>query len=272
MVRSLDELIDYQRYPIIAAEIYTKSQRTLGIGIINYAYYLAKNKAAWDSEEARKLTHQMAEKFQYSLLKASNNLAKEKGACPEFNTSKYFDGILPIDTYSKFVDTFAKFEYECDWETLRESIKQYGLRNNALSALMPSESSSVVSNATNGIEPPRELLTVKRNQKGDMKMIVPGYSKFKNYYELLFDMKSPKPYLTNLAIIQKFVDQSISTNISYNPEHYENFEIPMSVLISDLIYSQKCGIKTLYYNNTYDMDENDVQEVKSGCESGACVL
>ena len=256
-VRGLEEIIDYQRYPIKAAEISTKARRSLGIGYIGLAHYLAKNKVYYDDKEAWKLVHDLTEAFQYYLLKASNKLAKERGACDYFNRTKYSDGILPIDTYKKDVDTVVENKLNYDWDTLRSDIKEHGLRHSTLSAQMPSESSSVVSNATNGIEPPRGYLSVKKSKKGPLKQIVPQYTSLKQHYTLLWDMPSNEGYINIVAVMQKFFDQAISGNWSYNPTQYENNEVPMSVMMKDLLTTYKMGWKTSYYQNTYDYKTDD---------------
>ena len=260
-VRALDQIIDYQGYPVKAAEISTKARRSLGVGYIGLAHFLAKNKVKYADKEALPLVHELTECFQYYLLKASMNLAKERGACEYFARTKYADGILPIDTYKKDVDDLAKFKYTCDWEWLRSEIKQHGIRHSTLSAQMPSESSSVVSNATNGIEPPRALLSTKKSKKGPLKQVVPQYQTLKNHYTLLWDMPSNEGYINIVSVMQKFFDQAISGNWSYNPLHYENNEVPMSVMIKDLLTTYKLGWKTSYYQNTYDYkgEEDTVQ-------------
>jgi len=229
-VRGLDELIDYQNYPVAAAEIATKARRSLGIGFIGLAHYLAKLGFNYDSQEAWDAVHGLSESFQYYLLKASNQLAKEKGYCEYFGRTKYADGILPIDTYKKDVDEVSSIQLQHDWESLRSSILEYGLRHSTLSAQMPSESSSVVSNATNGIEPPRGFLSVKKSKKGPLKQIVPQYQSLKNNYTLLWDMESNRGYINVVAVMQKFFDQAISGNWSYNPENYDDNEVPVSIL------------------------------------------
>ena len=259
-VRALDELIDYQKYPVKAAEVATKSRRSLGVGFIGLAHYLAKLGHKYDSQEAWDAVHGLSESFQFFLLKASNNLAKEKGKCDGFTHTKYSDGVLPIDTYKKDVDQITNPKYQHDWETLRESIKKSGLRHSTLSAQMPSESSSIVSNATNGIEPPRDYLSVKKSKKGPLKQIVPSYSTLKNNYTLLWDMPSNDGYIKVTAVMQKFFDQAISGNWSYNPEHYENNEVPVSVIAQDLLSTYKYGWKTSYYQNTNDCKTDEVEE------------
>ena len=259
-VRSLDELIDYQQYPVKAAEVATRNRRSLGVGFIGLAHYLAKLGFNYDSQEAWDAVHGLSESFQYFLLKSSNQLAKEKGACGYFDRTKYSLGILPIDTYKHDVDEISKPVYEHDWESLRTSIKEHGLRNSTLSSQMPSESSSVVSNATNGIEPPRGYLSIKKSKKGPLKQIVPGYQYLKNNYTLLWDMPSNKGYVHVVAVMQKFFDQGISGNWSYNPVHYENNEVPVSAMAQDLLTTYKYGWKTSYYQNTYDVKTDEVEE------------
>ena len=261
-VRSLDELIDYQNYPVKAAEIATKARRSLGIGFIGLAHYLAKLGFKYDSQEAWNAVHGLSESFQYFLLKASNQLAKEKGYCENFGRTKYADGILPIDTYKKEVDEIVAPKYQHDWETLRLSILEHGLRHSTLSAQMPSESSSVVSNATNGIEPPRGFLSIKKSKKGPLKQVVPQYTSLKNNYTLLWDMKSNEGYIKIVAMMQKFFDQAISGNWSYNPENYPDNEVPVSVMANDFLTTYKYGWKTSYYQNTYDAKTDEVTEDK----------
>jgi ribonucleoside-diphosphate reductase alpha chain len=279
-VRGLDELIDYQKYPVLAAEIATKARRSLGIGFIGLAHYLAKLGFNYDSQEAWDAVHGLSESFQYYLLKASNLLAKEKGYCEYFGRTKYADGILPIDTYKKEVDEISSIGLEHDWESLRASILEHGLRHSTLSAQMPSESSSVVSNATNGIEPPRDYLSVKKSKKGPLKQIVPQYHTLKNNYTLLWDMPSNRGYINVVAVMQKFFDQAISGNWSYNPENYDNNEVPTSVMANDFLTTYKYGWKTSYYQNTYDIKTDEVVEEKpnlqdllselSSVEEGEC--
>jgi ribonucleoside-diphosphate reductase alpha chain len=259
-VRSLEEIIDYQNYPVKAAENFTKRRRSLGIGYIGLAHYLAKLGMKYDSQEAWDAVHSLSESFQYYLLKASNQLAKEKGHCEYFGRTKYADGILPIDTYKKDVDQISSITLEHDWENLRTSILEHGLRHSTLSAQMPSESSSVVSNATNGIEPPRGYLSVKKSKKGPLKQIVPQYQSLKNNYTLLWDMSSNRGYINIVAVMQKFFDQAISGNWSYNPENYPDNEVPVSVMAQDLLTCWKMGWKTAYYQNTYDIKTDEVVE------------
>ena len=259
-VRALDELIDYQQYPVIAAENGTKNRRSLGVGYIGLAHYLAKLGFKYDSQEAWDAVHSLSESFQYFLLKASNNLAKEKGKCGYFNRTKYSTGTLPIDTYKKDVDEITKVSYQHDWDTLRTDIATHGLRHSTLSAQMPSESSSVVSNATNGIEPPRGFLSVKKSKKGPLKQVVPQYSSLKNNYTLLWDMPSNDGYIKVVSVMQKFFDQGISGNWSYNPTNYEDNQIPMEVMAQDLLSTYKYGWKTSYYQNTFDNKSDEVEE------------
>jgi ribonucleoside-diphosphate reductase alpha chain len=251
-VRGLEELIDYQDYPVEAARISTLARRSLGIGYIGLAHYLAKQGEHYDDPKAWKLVHELSESFQYYLLKSSNTVAQEKGKCGYFDRTKYADGILPIDTYKRDIDEFCGTELKHDWESLRTSITTHGLRHSTLSAQMPSESSSVVSNATNGIEPPRAFLSTKKSKKGPLKQIVPQYGSLKNNYTLLWDMKDNDGYIKVVAAMQKFFDQAISGNWSYNPENYDNAEVPVSVMAGDLLKTYKYGWKTSYYQNTYD--------------------
>ena len=259
-VRGLDELIDYQDYPIIAAELATKARRSLGIGYIGLAHYLAKLGYSYDSQEAWDAVHGLSESFQYYLLKSSNQLAKEKGHCEYFGRTKYSSGTLPIDTYKKDVDELVSTELQHDWDMLRNDILEYGLRNSTLSAQMPSESSSVVSNATNGIEPPRGYLSIKKSKKGPLKQIVPQYASLKNNYTLLWDMKDNGGYIRIVAVMQKFFDQAISGNWSYNPENYPDNEVPVSQMAKDFLTTYKYGWKTSYYQNTHDLKSDEVDE------------
>ena len=259
-VRGLEELVDYQKYPVRAAEIATKARRSLGVGFIGLAHYLAKLGFNYASQEAWDAVHGLSESFQYYLLKSSNQIAKEKGHCEYFGRTKYADGILPIDTYKKDVDEISSIALQHDWESLRASILEHGLRHSTLSAQMPSESSSVVSNATNGIEPPRDYLSVKKSKKGPLKQIVPQYHTLKNNYTLLWDMPSNRGYINIVAVMQKFFDQAISGNWSYNPENYANNEVPTSVMAHDMLYSYSVGWKTSYYQNTYDIKTDEVVE------------
>jgi ribonucleoside-diphosphate reductase alpha chain len=266
-VRGLEELIDYQDYPVEAARISTLARRSLGIGYIGLAHYLAKHGEHYDDPTAWKLVHDLSEAFQFYLLKSSNAVAQEKGACEYFPRTKYADGILPIDTYKRDIDEFCGTELNYDWESLRTSITTHGLRHSTLSAQMPSESSSVVSNATNGIEPPRAYMSVKKSKKGPLKQIVPQYGSLKNNYTLLWDMKDNDGYIKVVAAMQKFFDQAISGNWSYNPENYDNNEVPVSVMAGDLLKTYKYGWKTSYYQNTYDIKSDEPQLTEEKKES-----
>ena len=256
-VRALDEIIDHQKYPVKAAEVSTQARRSLGVGYIGLAHYLAKLKLSYEDKQAWKEVDELTEAFQYYLLKASNNIAKEKGQCDYFHKTKYSDGILPIDTYKKEVDEIVNRKLSMKWEQLRKSIKENGLRHSTLSAQMPSESSSVVSNATNGIEPPRDYLSIKKSKKGTLKQIVPDYKKLRDNYTLLWDMKGNTGYINIVAVMQKYFDQAISGNWSYNPEHFEEGQVPISVMAQDLLTTYKLGWKTSYYQNTYDSKKDE---------------
>lgn len=269
-VRALDSLLDYQDYPVPAALSATMGRRTLGIGVINYAYYLAKNGVFYSNGSANNLTHRTFEAIQYYLLKASNQLAKEQGACPKFNETRLSQGILPIDTYKKDIDKICSEDLHLDWETLRESIKEYGVRNSTVSALMPSETSSQISNATNGIEPPRGLISVKASKDGVLKQVVPEYQKLKHNYELLWNIPNNTGYLELVGIMQKFVDQTISANTNYDPNKFENGKVPVKQILKDLLLAYKLGVKTMYYHNT--RDGADDSQVDDGCEGGACKI
>jgi ribonucleoside-diphosphate reductase alpha chain len=262
-VRGLEELIDYQEYPVKAAERATKARRSLGIGYIGLAHYLARHGEHYDDPRAWQLVHDLTEAFQYYLLKASNKLAQEKGWCHDFGRTKYADGILPIDTYKKDVDEIVANELKYDWEALRADILTHGLRHSTLSAQMPSESSSVVSNETNGIEPPRDYLSIKKSKKGPLKQIVPQYNSLKNNYTLLWDMRDNRGYINVVAVMQKFFDQAISGNWSYNPENYPDNEVPVSVMANDFLTTYKYGWKTSYYQNTHDMKSDEVETKES---------
>ena len=259
-VRSLDELIDFQEYPVNAAAIATRARRSLGIGFIGLAHYLAKHGEHYGDKGAWKLVHDLSEAFQYYLIKSTVNLAKEKGACEYSANTKYGNGILPIDTYKQDVNEIVSNDLKYDWDSLRALVLEHGVRNSTLSAQMPSESSSVVSNATNGIEPPRGYLSIKKSKKGPLKQIVPGYQHLKNNYTLLWDMKSNEGYINVVAVMQKFFDQAISGNWSYNPEHYPDNEVPVSVMAQDLLTTYKYGWKTSYYQNTYDIKTDEIEE------------
>jgi ribonucleoside-diphosphate reductase alpha chain len=259
-VRALDEVIDYQKYPVKAAEVSTKARRSLGVGYIGLAHYLAKQGCKYNDKKALTKVHELSEAFQYYLLVASNELAREKGKCEYFERTKYSDGILPIDTYKKELDEVCAITLKYDWDSLRKDIREHGLRHSTLSAQMPSESSSIVSNATNGIEPPRGFLSVKKSKKGPLKQIVPQYQTLKNNYTLLWDMPSNEGYINIVAVMQKFFDQAISGNWSYNPTHFENNEVPMSVMLQDMLTTYKYGWKTSYYQNTYDFKSDPSEE------------
>ncbi|WP_457857047.1 class 1a ribonucleoside-diphosphate reductase subunit alpha [Psychrobacter pulmonis] len=272
IVRALDALLDYQDYPVKAAENGSMRRRTLGVGVINYAYYLAKNGVRYSDGSAHGLTHQTFEALQFYLLKASNKLAKEQGACPAFNETTYSQGILPIDTYKKDLDQICQEPLHLDWETLRSEITTHGLRNSTLTALMPSETSSQIANATNGIEPPRGLVSIKASKDGILKQVVPEIATLKDQYELLWQMPNNDGYLKLVAIMQKFVDQSISANTNYDPVRYEGGRVPMKILLKDLLNAYKLGVKTLYYHNTRD-GANDAQaDMEDDCAGGACKI
>lgn len=271
-VRALDSLLDYQDYPIAAARNATMKRRTLGIGVINYAYYLAKHGVKYSDGSANALTHRTFEAIQYYLLKASNKLAREFGACPAFNETTYAQGLLPIDTYKKDIDSICNEPLHLDWETLRKDIVEHGLRNSTLSSLMPSETSSQISNATNGIEPPRGLVSVKQSKDGILKQVVPDYENLKDQYELLWTMPGNEGYLHLVGIMQKFVDQAISANTNYDPQRFEGGRVPMRQLLKDLLTAYKFGLKTLYYQNTRDGAEDDQSDLDDGCAGGACKI
>jgi len=253
-VRALDELLDYQDYPVKAAQISTMNRRPLGIGIINMAYWLAKNDLSYQNitPEGLAKLHEYTEAWSYYLIKASVELAKEKGACPKSNETKYGQGIMPIDTYKTDVDELAQPVYKQDWESLRADAIRYGIRNSTLMALMPAETSAQISNSTNGIEPPRSLISIKQSKDGILKQVVPEIRKLKNKYDLLWDQKSPLGYLKICAVLQKFIDQCISVNTSYNPKFYPEDQIPMSEMLQHLLLFYKFGGKNLYYFNTAD--------------------
>lgn len=272
-VRALDALLDYQDYPLKAAMKGSMNRRTLGIGVINYAYYLAKNGARYSDGSGLALTHRTFEAIQYYLLKASVQLAREFGPCPAFNETTYAQGILPIDTYKKDLDVLCNEPLHLDWESLREEIKTVGLRNSTLTALMPSETSSQISNATNGIEPPRGLVSVKASKDGILKQVVPEYHRLKDQYELLWKQPSVDGYLQLVGIMQKFVDQAISANTNYDPARFEGNKVPMKQLLKDLLTAYKYGLKTLYYHNTRDgADDAQTDLQDDGCASGACKI
>ncbi|WP_064791404.1 class 1a ribonucleoside-diphosphate reductase subunit alpha [Shewanella woodyi] len=277
-VRALDNLLDYQDYPLIAAQKSSMNRRTLGIGVINFANYLAKEGVRYSDGSANNITHKTFEAIQYYLLKASMNLAKEQGACPAFHETTYSKGVLPIDTYKRALDNICDEPLHMDWETLRQDIVTHGLRNSTLSALMPSETSSQISNATNGIEPPRGLISVKSSKDGQLKQVVPDFEKYQYSYELLWQMPNNDGYLQLVGLMQKFVDQAISANTNYDPSRFDNQKVPMQVLLKDLLNAYKLGVKTLYYHNTRDgaSDKHDdmvsVEKEDDDCAGGACKI
>ncbi|QIQ41227.1 MAG: ribonucleoside-diphosphate reductase subunit alpha [Buchnera aphidicola (Aphis urticata)] len=277
-VRALDEILEYQNYPIISAKNSSVERRSLGIGVINFAYYLAKNKVRYSDGSAKSLTHKTFEAIQYYLLQASCELAKEKGSCILFHHTNYYLGKLPIDTYKKDIDIICNEPLHLNWNVLRKKIKKYGLRNSTLSALMPSETSSQISNATNGIEPPRGFISIKASKDGMLKQVVPEYKKLKSQYELLWNIPNNTGYLELVAIMQKFIDQSISVNTNYDPKRFINEKIPMTQLLHDLLVAYKLGIKTLYYQNTRDGAEDNYKFYQSetnnedNCTSGSCII
>jgi len=274
IVRILDFVVEFQDYPVAAA-LKMKKRRSLGVGVTNFAYWLAKNDLKYSDNSSLEKVDELFENIQYSLLKASNKLAKEKGACEWFNKTTYAEGVMPIDRYNKNVDELVKRIPTCDWESLRKDIVEHGLRNSVLTAIMPAESSAVVQNATNGIEPIRSLVTIKKSKSGLIKQVVPEISKLKNKYELAYDMQDNKGYTNICAVIQKWIDQSISANHYYQ---YSLDGISLAGVIKDLLHAYKYGMKTLYYANTDDkksdnietMGESNAMEV--GCEGGACAI
>ena len=263
-------MIDYQDYPVLAGENFTKNRRSLGVGVTNLAGFLAKNKVRYEDKEALELVHETMEQIQWNLINASCELAEEKGPCEKFNDTKYAQGLLPIDWYKKEVDELIKPKYNMDWEGLRERVEEHGLRHSTLSAIMPCESSSVIQNSTNGIEPVRSLLIHKKAKNGVLKQLVPNYRTRKNHYTLAWEMTDNIAIMNVAAVIQKFVDMSMSTNLYYNYSHYEDGNIPLSVLIKDQIYGYKYGLKNFYYANTPDGDGDT--EKGMNCESGACAI
>ena len=270
-VNSLESIIDYQDYPVKAGENFTKNRRSLGVGITNFAGWLASQKLSYDDPETPRVVHELMEEIQWNLISASCDLAKKYGPCAKYGDTKYAKGLLPIDWYKKTVDEIVKPEYKMDWEELRGRVAKYGLRHSTLSAIMPCESSSVVQNSTNGIEPPRDLLTSKKAKNGTLKQIVPNFHKRKNFYTLAWDITDNAPIINVASVIQKFTDMSMSTNLYYNYDHYEDGSIPLSVIVKDQIYAYKYGLKNLYYANTPDGDKEDGDQ-DLGCESGACAL
>lgn len=272
-VRALDALLDYQGYPVEAARTSTMGRRSLGIGVINYAYYLAKNGVRYSDGSALGLTHRTFEAMQYYLLKASVNLAKEYGACTLFKQTVYSQGKLPIDTYKKDLDAVCNEPLRYDWESLRADIVKYGLRNSTLTALMPSETSSQIANATNGIEPPRGLVTVKASKDGILKQVVPEFETLKNAYETLWQLPGNEGYLKLVGVMQKFVDQAISANTAYDPGKFEGGKVSMKQMLKDLLTAYKYGVKTLYYHNTRDgADDTQADIQDDGCAGGACKI
>lgn len=269
-VRTLDSVIDYQHYPVKAGENFTKNRRSLGIGITNLAGFLAKNKLMYEDPEALQLVHDTMEQIQWHLINASCELAQEKGTCPKFNETKYSQGLLPIDWYKSTVDELVAPVHKMDWEGLRTRVRKNGLRHSTLSAIMPCESSSVIQNSTNGIEPVRNLLSFKKAKNGILKQLVPNFYNRRNYYTTAWSLKDNKCIIHIAAIIQKFVDMSMSTNLYYNYANYEDGNIPLSTIIKDQVYSYKYGLKNLYYCNTPDGDGET--EKNMNCESGACAI
>ncbi|QCI25930.1 class 1a ribonucleoside-diphosphate reductase subunit alpha [Buchnera aphidicola] len=277
LVRALDEIIDYQEYPVVAAKNGAKNRRSIGIGVINFAYYLAKNNVRYSDGSANNLTHTTFEYIQYYLLYASCKLAKEKGACPLFYQTNYARGLLPIDTYKKSIDKICKNNLQLNWKKLRNQIMKYGLRNSTVSAIMPTETSSQIANATNGIEPPRGYITIKASKDGMLKQVVPEFIELKKKYELLWDIPNNTGYLNLIGIMQKFIDQSISTNTNYDPKKFPKNKIPMKTLLQDLLTAYNLGLKTLYYQNTRDGVKEYQSEVLNNnynnqCNHGSCIL
>ena len=267
-VRALDELLDYQDYPMIASGVPGLFRRALGIGINNLGYFLAKRDLKYSDHSANETIHEYMEAMMYYLIKASVDLAKEKGKCHWFEDTKYSKGILPIDTYNKNVDKIVKNKLNYDWESLRKEILKHGMRNSTLCAVAPTESSSMMlATSCNGIEPPRTPVAVKQSKDGVLKQPVPEIQRLKNKYEYLWDMKSMEGYLEIAAIIQKFADQTISTNTSYNPKHFPEEKITLTKLMKDILYAYKLGIHTLYYQNTYDGSGEDLKENEQECET-----
>ena len=272
LVRALDSLLDYQDYPLPAAYNATMGRRPLGIGVINFANYLAKNGVRYSDGSANNLTHRTFEAIQYYLLKASNQLAREQGSCTKFHETTYAKGVLPVDTYKQDLNAVCEQPLQLDWEQLRGDVREYGLRNSTLTALMPSETSSQISNATNGIEPPRGYVSVKASKDGILKQVVPDFEELRDNYELLWDINSNDGYLQLVAIMQKFVDQTISANTNYDPARFEGGKVPMKLLLKDLLSAYKLGVKTLYYHNTRDGASDSPEEADEGCAGGACKI
>jgi ribonucleoside-diphosphate reductase alpha chain len=265
IVRALDSVIESQIYPV-GASMKMLKRRSIGVGITNLAYYLAKNGVTYDDKQACNLVDELMENIQYNLIKASIQLAKEKGKCEWFHRTKYSKGILPIDTYNKNVDKLVTRKSKLNWDKLRKDIEKHGMRNSTLTALMPCESSALVTNSTNGIEPPRGLLSIKKSKQGLLPQVVPDIHNLRNKYTLAYEMKSNQGYTNIVAVIQKYVDQAISANHYYTFAKYEDSNLPMSEIAHDLLYAYKMGVKTLYYANT---DDGKTDEVEL-CESGAC--
>ena len=278
-VRGLDALLSYQNYPVIAAELSTMKRRPIGVGIINFAYWIAKHDLSYQdiTPEGLELIDEYAEAWSYYLIKASADLAIEFGSISGANETKYGQGITPNQTYKKDLDELVKHKERMDWKGLRKQLKATGIRNSTLMALMPSETSAQIANATNGIEPPRSLISVKQSKHGVLKQVVPEYRRLKNKYDLLWDQKSPEGYLKIMSVLQKYIDQGISVNTSYNPVFFEDEKIPMSVLLQHLLMFYKYGGKQLYYFNTFDgqgeLDTDKMTDLPQGeldeddCES-----
>ena len=271
IVRALDSVIECQLYPD-GASMKMLKRRSIGVGITNLAYYLAKQGVKYDDPEACDIVDELMEHIQYGMIKASVKLAKEKGKCEWFDRTKYAKGILPIDTYSKSVDKVVKRKSKLNWEALREEVKKHGMRNSALTALMPCESSALVTNSTNGVEPPRGLLSVKKSKQGLLPQVVPDIHNLRNKYTLAYEMESIVGYTNIVAVIQKYVDQSISANHYYNFSKYENNNLPISEIVHDLLYAYKMGVKTLYYANTDDGKTDKIVAEDTSCENGACSI
>ena len=272
VVRALDNLLDYQNYPLAAAEKGGRQRRSLGVGVINFAYFLAKNGCRYSDGSATGLVHRTFEAIQYYLLKASCNLAREKGPCQLFAQTRYARGILPIDTCKQAVNQYCTEPLQYDWEALRRDIQHWGLRNSTLTALMPSETSSQIANATNGIEPPRGYVAMKHSKDGIVKQVVPELQTLRSQYELLWQQPGNDGYLKLCGIMQKFVDQSISVNTSYDPAHFSDHKVPMQQLLTDLLTAYQYGLKTLYYHNTRDGAGETGSQNEQDCASGACTI
>jgi len=272
VVRALDNLLSYQDYPIKAAERSTLFRRSLGVGVTNYAYYLAKHYKRYSDGSGKRLTHKLFEAIQFYLLKASCQLAKEKGACEGFKETTYFQGLLPIDTYKPFIDDICDEGLYQDWESLRHEILEHGLRNSTVTAIMPSETSSQITNSTNGIEPPRGFISIKASKDGQLKQVVPEFESIADQYELLWDIPNNQGYLELVGIMQKFVDQAISANTNYDPAKFPDGKVPVKQILNDLLMAYKLGLKTLYYHNTRDGANDTVEKEDDGCAGGACKL